>query len=438
MGQLSLILVLAGLLTGSVLLWNAQVATQEAQATTARYHEDQFGREVAEVGLERVRRRLAAKPDTWDTLATVSGTTFFNLGSTIYETDIEHGTYAVTVKNYTGSEPAPFPLSVAAPERVDVVATGEFREKTYTIRATYEKDWVPIKVPPAYRYAMMSGGDLMLFAGGGFGGVQSADDVTNADVHANGDLNVGDGSLVRGYGTWVQNGYVNSDNFAPLLSAGGGTYAGEGSSIPIPPFEPVPYLSAPLGPPDENVVFPFSVIDSGTTVTWGNPTRDRDDPYIVYVSGNLTLNGRLRLEGNVIVVVTGNLSVGNTAEVTATSTGRPSVDASDAAWRNWIALNVNSDSSTRIFWLVNGNVTLNNTLAMVGRVFTNGDFTLTGGGGNLAGGVTARGHILVSGSSDHRHVWYTRVSPGPGLPGGNYLVPAGPRLVTYSAWPSSD
>jgi hypothetical protein len=450
MGQSSLILVLMATLTVGILLYNSQIVTTRSDTVLSVKQEEALARETAIVGLNRVIRTLVDRPDEWAQTAT------FAVPETTYDGYGSSAAYRVDVHNYR-------PGSVGTPglptidDTLDVRSTGTFRDRDYTIRATYTKGYTNVGVPPALRRAIVSDQTLDF---NGNPKIRSASSTTNADVHANATLDA-NGSpvnfVIEGYGTYTGT-YDGSNTafFQPNQtdpSAGGATYQHEALYVPtVDVTAAAATAHAITNPPTgtftasgnlwdnltdglDPTLAPSSVMGKGTST----------DPFIWYVGGNMVVEGSggLRFpratgpsapQGHLKLYVDGNLTFTGSGTMTPTYSDAPANDnkTTDADIRNWIAANLPEGMSMAIY--VAENVNFNGNVSVAALIHANGAVKFNGGGNrvNLIGGVVSRHDMTFNGNNK---LWYTEASETVKDPGYDYDVPTGVFLLDYLEWP---
>lgn len=491
MGQQSLLLVLLATLTVGVVLYSTQQTNSRGAQVTAVAQADDFGREAAQVGLERMVRRLVAAPLTWaDTAAfTIPATTY---GPATYRTRIVD-----YLHRHSAANPAP-PIEavMVLDDTVTIESVGTFVDgqtgdpREYVVRATYIKGVTDVGMGYPSRMAIATEKTLTM---NGTNEVLQGDLDHPANVHANETLDVFGSSRVEGTGTYAgqRSGGSPSSHFFPPTSA-------DGSTPPLTmKMDPVPFL-----PTDFSDLSRFSGAEAytvggsggggggkggkgkgkngggggggsgyeisgnsvvnleasgweqnrgGTTVTGaGTP----DDPFQWFINGDLSMKGgnglRFFREGlnsygkpnqaHVEIYVNGNLTLSggggpNSGVIAPTAEAPPSARTSSTMVRNWIEEHLPEGVS---LWLyVNGDVTANGNVGLVGRIKANGQVRLNGGGGklNIIGGVEALGDITPKGGI----TIYSTLPASTGTePSMNYEVPYGVHLIAHTEWKEAD
>jgi hypothetical protein len=330
---------------------------------------------------------------------------------------------------------------------------GIYQDRDYTIQATYTKGITNIGVPPALRTALVSDQNLRF---NGSPTIRSSSSTTNADVHANQELDA-QGSpvnfVIEGYGTYSDD-YTGNNTafFQPNQtdpSVPGTTYRYD------PMYVPTVNVAAAAATAHAITNPPSGTFTMGADL-WDNLTDGLDaslapssltgkgtpeDPFIWYVGGNMVMNGNLRLprgigpgapQGHIKLYVNGNLTFQGNGTVTPTYADAPSNNQTDTAIRNWVAQHLPEGSSMAIY--VAGNVNFNGNVSVAALIHSNGAVTFNGGGNkvNIIGSVVSKQSMTFNGNNK---LWYTEASETVKDPGYDYNVPTGVFLLDYLEWP---
>lgn len=477
MGQFSVILTLSAILLGAVLLYNARASTGEASGELGAYQTDRIAREAAQIGLRKAARRLNDRPEEWtDVLATAQAR--FNIPLTTYEMDDITATYQVDVTQmYLGD-----PNNSADPDIVKLTVTGGYdgwnpavesvATTDFVLKATYERGWVDIGVPPERRKVIQTDENLDNQGNGCISG----------GIHANGTLSASGGAFdVLGSGTYT--GGWDGDN---LNLYTGGVVKVEPVDIPIEPIPPASYTYAYTPPAGGGggggnggggnggggnggggnglTTFLLSGTNDPAGLLSGGwfpldpaiPVTDAGhgvagDPYVLYIDGNLEIDGNVRLLGYSQIYVRGTILINDNATLMPVNAPRltdPPYNLSAnmlckdrmAIVKQWtedhLDANPHPDSvevRTKMALYAGGNVTVKGTPLIVADIVTNAAFSYSGGGGVgrlLIGGVTSQNDITLNGAT---MIYYTEADENT-QPRGNRNVPNGLRLVSYREW----
>lgn len=446
MGQSSLILVLMATLTVGLLLFNSQTTANQSETVLTVKQQEAFARETALVGLDRVIRDLVDRPDEW------AQTTTFAIPATDYAGYGTQATYQVDLGNYRPGATV-VPGLPTIDDTLDVRAVGRYQERDYTIQATYTKGITNIGVPPALRTALVSDQTLRF---NGSPKVKSSSTETNADVHANQDLDA-QGSpvnfVIEGYGTYSDE-YTGNNTafFQPNQTDPGAT----GTTYQYDPMY-VPTVNVAAAAETAHAITnpPSGTFTMGSNL-WDNVTDGLDsslapsslsgkgtptDPFIWYIGGNMVMNGDLRLpraegasapQGHIKIYVDGSLTFQGDGTMTPTYQDAPANNQPDTVIRNWIAENLPEGSSMALY--VAGNVNFNGNVSVAALIHANGAVTFNGGGNkvNVIGGVVSKESMTFNGNNK---LWYTEASESVKDPGYDYNVPTGVFLLDYLEWP---
>ena len=438
MGQYALLAVIAALVLGGGILYNAQRSAQAADDEVTAYQDDRFSREAALVGLKRMERRLAANLDEWDDTensdAAVRAAAFALFNST--NTPYGPGTFTVTFDDYEAGTGTVSDIAY-------VTAVGRFQGQRYVVKAVYEKGITDVGTPPSMRSAILSNQD-MAFTGSSV--------VVDGTVHTNANLTTSGGSspTVNGSGTYL-------DSASPTIRFSGGSAQGDSILVPdvvIPPtgsyVTPAGVVRARLSGSASTplVIQPTNsyVMQTNTSANgnggWTNttvppppasspPVGASGNAYVLVINGNLEIDGDVRLLGYSRIYVNGNLTIGGNGVIApVNSPSFPTNGSTSATINTWISNNLPSGGQMGIY--TTGSITLQGTPTVIASLYANGDVNYGGGGNRLViGGITTQSQISLQGNT---RVFYTDASTTIFDPGINRLVPEGVRLISFREW----
>lgn len=410
-----------------IFLFSSQGTSNKTDEALAEYTYKVLAREAAITGLNLTVRRLVADPDNWMT-----------------------GSYGFVGESYYSAE---FTVKVSPidPDTVNVLSTGTDESGVQVIEARYAIAYNTIAVPPAFKYAIISDDDLTL---NGQAEILAVDSTANANIHANGDLTANGSQVhVEGYASFDEEGggtgTVNPEKAIDEIfdpNADGGYDSEEqpdnlieGTNVEIPSLDPTLYDE--LG--ESHAVIGGNYSFSGETInfeTWadtsaaiGNGVGTADDPFRLYINGDLTISGDVTLLGYVQIITFGSIDIGGS--VTSSVVPVPGNGASEAEWDAFEAANLDAAGNTKIGWYANQNITISGNSTVVGQLYANGTISLNGGGGqdmNIIGGITSTNvDINVNGGIVIR---YAEISEKVVIPGFIKIVPEGVRLIAWAEW----
>jgi hypothetical protein len=340
------------------------------------------------------------------------------------------------------------------------VGTSEGRP--YTLRATYTKGVTNIGVPPALRRALVSDQTLRF---NGSPEIRSSTTTTNADVHANVNLDA-QGSpvnfVIEGYGTHT--GEYDGNNtafFQPNQTdptATGTTYQSDALYVPTVDVGAMASVADAVTTPPPGSPFSTSStanvyddltdgLDPSLAPTSMTGKGTKEAPFVWYVGGNMELRGQHRFpagtgatapQGHLQLYVDGDLVIGSSGGgksatlITPTYSNAPTSGALESTVRDWVAANLPEGSSLAIY--VNGNVTFNGGVTVAALIHSNGEVRFNGGANNvnIIGSVVSKADMTFNGNNE---LWYTEASETVRAPGYNYDVPTGVFLLDYLEWP---
>jgi hypothetical protein len=204
--------------------------------------------------------------------------------------------------------------------------------------------------------------------------------VLNANMHTNKKLTVnGTGNKkVEGFGTYVTSASgKHKEKFTPHYNPNGLSSTYKTSTVSIGAYDPSSFAER----------LPFDQTTEGDLELSGtlNLGGTCSDPYVWYVTGNLTADGDLTINGYVLFVVDGNVTLNS---VTAANPGYSATDESS------------------IGFYACGSITIQGNATVWGQFYTADDFTM-GGNPTLYGSITARGDVWIYGNPT---LWYRKAS----------------------------
>ncbi len=458
MGQSALILTLAATLTIIVILIVVGQTTRDTDSELAEYQYKVLAREAASTGLNMSVRRLVAEPHRWsDTTITFSyPMTPHGVGS-FSTTVTPRGAFVETFYGWMDQD------------TVDVVSTGRIAtaagDTTHIIEARYVKGYYDFGLPPAFKKAVFADSVLSI---NGTAHIQHTDTTQNAHIHGNDEIKAvgtGNGATVEGYGTVSNDPMGVFDQIKPSADAifdpndpvEGAELVGPDFPIYLPPID----ASAIHDQAETDGVPHHHVLTSDMTPPKGSETRYSYDlnnvtirpsdyacfasgcgtygnPMLFYVPGNLNVNN-IVVEGYVQFVVEGDIDFqGSSVGFVDTNNdgiADPEPPEDTPEWDAWIDAQLDAADNTTIGYYSEGDVTVGGNFTLVGQIYANGDITLGGGGGNdvnIIGGVTSsESNVTINGGVTIRFAMMSNTTL---LPGMNYIVPEGVRLIAYAEW----
>lgn len=440
MGQLSVISVIGALLLSGLLIFNAQRTTADAGDELSAYHVDRLAREAVQVGLKQVERNLTDHIEDWEmwtpdpddqnaarALFEVPETTYGDYGAT----------YSATLDNFTfdPSESDKAWVSVRGTLSGWNAATSSIAPTYFRVQAVYEKGMTDVGVPPAFRFAILAEDDLDLIG---------STNVVGA-IHTNSELlGTGNGFTVNGPATYTEGWDGENPN----------RYGGcpdpecppqQSPRIEIPPidFPPATYhhsVNSTHGDSNNDMKKAFALNPTNSPGTlipdgWFSVTGKgtKNDPYVLYVNGNLRIDGDVRLPGYVRIYVDGNFEIGSNAKLSSLTSDVDVPNANEAtddeiiAWRD-----ANFPDGSQIGLYINGKANLDGTPLLAASVFAEEDVIYKGGGNKMVvGGVVSRGQLVMQGNPK---IYHNPASASIWDPGIDKEVPEGIRLIAYREW----
>jgi hypothetical protein len=343
MGRMLLILVLGGGMLFSVA--NLNINTSNVAMATNAYVEYQTAqaKDYARSGVE-----IGIKNLSIDT--TYTGTTSKQLMG---------GTVTITVQNTTSQFYNGPNMSLSSARLITAVSqVGSQVDTVRTVIQLPTSSSNPI-VPPFLNYAVATGGSITMN-----GNVTIRDDDNsqwNANIHTNNNFQMNGNNTITGFLTYVGSALSNpssrlNTNIVPNQNPNNLVSHSQGPAVTIPQFNPDTYKN------EAGLTYQSNATLEGN-ITLGSKTN----PEIIYVNGDLNLNGNTTLTGYGIFIVKGNILVN----------GNVTIKEQDENGSN-VGLYCTGDLNA------NGNVSISAQI-------------LTGGNANLNGNVKVYGNITSAG-----------------------------------------
>ncbi len=419
MGKMSVILVFAAILIGGTVLYSMQQSSLQAGEHTSANQLESMARNAAHAGLERELR---------DVFRTVTATIPPGDWSSFQRLDVPYngGTYSVvgevgdcsgvdinsaqmdSIRNRPNFNPSQHLIDVTATGTYPIPRGQRYQDMTeiqHQVQACYVRLDQSDPVPPAFDYAFISNDNFRFNAGID---VKALDGEGN--IHSNDDMYLGPNVDINGHVTYEESadGTLHNNASASSFEPGPG--------VPMEPFDPEEYR-----PEDMHDLYTTPDDIPGGDFQIGDEAYGKDGtaPFVWFHDGDLTLDGtqHLHLPGHTTIIVTGEFKVGGSANITATNTLPTDPQYDDT--EEWIEHNIDESGDVKAAFFVDDDIEIHGSGSIVGNLFTNGDFTLSGGGtgSNLVGSVSAVGEIDGRGGGTGRNFWYASISEQNVIPG---------------------
>lgn len=348
MGRLIIIMLLgAGVLFSIASINNTNSNLVMASAT---YSENQRlqAKDNAESGIEMAIMKLSADT-TW---------------TGITSKQLESGVVTISVENTT-SEFYNGPNTNLVSARL-ITSVGNVGDQYDTIRSVIQ---LPVAgtsnngVPGFMDYAVCTGNDLTMN-----GNVSIQDDNNtqwNANVHTNADFSMNGNTTIKGFMTYYSEAHSNpqsrlTTNIVPNQNPQNLPHFYQDSIVTIPTFNPDNYKSS------ASIVYTTNKTLNGNIVL-----GTKDNPQIIYVGGDLNLNGNVTGYG--VFIVKGNILINGNVTVN-------SVDANGSNVGLYTAGDLTANGNVKIYAqiLTGGNANLNGNCKVYGSVTTKGTVNFNG------------------------------------------------------------
>jgi hypothetical protein len=419
MGKLALILVLGAFITTALLSNSATTSTLRAEERVWTQHYQLVARDAATTGMSATVRKLAGRLNqNWsDYLYEFNSPTVTYNGSKYSVTSVLNQCNILSPSRLTNVTAA-----YTGGQIIQVTATGRMQSAAgpveHELVACYlQADWNS-PTPPAFQYSFISNQHFN-FNGGP--DIKSLDGEGN--VHSNGQMDLGPQVEIIGHATYSTPGGDNKSTKVMSYE--------EGPSVPMTAFDPEDFRTDNAIPASGSgsVITDDYRFDDGDLTLGGNSTTmisGTSEPFVWFIDGNLTIDADVQIPASTVIVATGTVEFKGKANVTTTGTTPPK-NATDDQLKAWVESQL-IDGHPPGAWYANGNVSINGSPNVVGNFYTNGSFTLDGGGngGNLIGSVAAMDGITANGGGNGNNFWFVEISDQNVIPG--VLLP-GKQLV---------
>lgn len=365
MGKAAILIIVASILLGSMYAFGAKEEARQAEKRLATHQFEILARNAALAGYNVAKQALS--DDFAGVTPNISGT----YNGNAYDVTITKDAMGTTARI----------VSIGSAD------TPEGKVVDFAIEA-HVREWEDVdmadEAPPFMRYALMSDQDINLDGNSltdlWVDGAES--NTLNANIHTNGNMDIdGGATTVRGFGTYVGTVTGQIDKtFKPYYNPTNDPVAQQVPAIEVPTFDVAGFLTKV-----ENVdQTSASQSLSGTHALNGT----REDPYVWYVNGDLTISGGTQIDGYVMFLVDGNISL--SGNVDAAQTGYDGPDESNVAFYS------------------SGSVTLAGNAAVYGQIFAGNGLTFQNGTPRVYGNVATRGAVTLSGTPK---IYYRVASP---------------------------
>ena len=241
-----------------------------------------------------------------------------------------------------------------------VTSTGTVQGQTVTVRSVVEIPSAYVR-PPALGYGILSDESMDLTGNVFVGDYQNPS--LNANIHTNHDLTYGGSSTVEGYGTFSENCPSGtggaSSVFHPNASTGGALVS-KADPVAIPEIDPSKW---------EGIA--TRKFYSNTRVNGHMTLGTREKPEIIYVRGDLQLNGQMTGYG--AFLVTGDITINGGAAVMdldPSGNNLGIIAAGDAK--------INGTSDIMATMLIRGNAKITGTTKIIGSIMAKGEIDFSG------------------------------------------------------------
>jgi hypothetical protein len=234
---------------------------------------------------------------------------------------------------------------------------------------------LPSAAPQFMQFALLSQSDLTLSGSILVDTFRVEGDTrapSNANVHTNGTIRVnGASARVRGFGTYAVNKQVGQETkvFVPYSNPTGAEVLARTPAVTLPTFTPQG-VAAALGA-DRTTTGGLSLSGTHDFTALG---ATRDNPFVWYVDGNVTVARNTLFKGYVVMAVKGNLDLSG-GETIGLDNG---FSESNAAWYTSGTISFSGNSEVWGQFYTSGNVVFSGTPRIYGSIATRATATISG------------------------------------------------------------
>jgi hypothetical protein len=353
MGKVAILSLIAFAAIGAV-RQSQQIGTrQHTEQRDAETRFEMLTRSAALFGFERAKQSLVAP---WVPPSTTLADSFAQ--ATRYQTDIRYSGGIATIRS-TG---------------LATDATGQVRHYKIVSRIQRELE-LPGAAPLFTQFALLSQSDLTLSGSILVDTFRVEGDTrapSNANVHTNGTIRVnGASARVRGFGTYAVNKQVGQETkvFVPYSNPTGAEVLARTPAVTLPTFTPQG-VAAALGA-DRTTTGGLSLSGTHDFTALG---ATRDNPFVWYVDGNVTVARNTLFKGYVVMAVKGNLDLSG-GETIGLDNG---FSESNAAWYTSGTISFSGNSEVWGQFYTSGNVVFSGTPRIYGSIATRATATISG------------------------------------------------------------
>ncbi|MBZ0199181.1 MAG: hypothetical protein K8H86_04885 [Ignavibacteriaceae bacterium] len=348
MGRMLLIIVMGAGIIFSVVSLNINSSNTSMVSNAVQQYDVVMAKNYASSGIEFALKNLS-DDTTW---------------SGVNSKSLSNGSFKITVVN-TSAKYFNGPGAGVVSGRL-ITSIGTYSTSADTVRAVLQ---LPTGTgtappPPFLNYAVCSGNDFSLN-----GNTSITDDNNNgwnANVHTNEDFKMNGNNSIDGFLTYYSS--ASSNPSWRLDSAINPNVNPNGN----PAHSQVPLIEMPDYNADDYKSLATTVYNGNKSLTGNTVLGTKENPEIIYVGGNLTLNGNITGYG--ILLVKGDVSCNGN-----------------------VTINSIDPSGNNLGLYVNGNLNANGNVKLYAQIYSNNNVNLNGNV-KVYGGITAKETVSFNGN----------------------------------------
>ncbi len=347
MGYTNMLVVIAMAALAGIMTAGMGVNTKEADAVVSDYYQGKIARETAMSGLNLAINKLKTLED-W------SNTDNLNIPETSYG----DGAYLATFSDYTA-------LESEEGETVNVTIRGYNGASEHVVKAKVGKKH-GLELSETFSDHVVVGPDVIIQGNPGF---FSYEMTRNTNVHANDDLITSTEEIISGYGTYNGTFSGDEDIFRPVTNDQGNSPVYSDNEVDLDYFT-------------TNVLWALQErahYSSPGDVTWqGDVTIDlssyegvtgagtKDNPYILFISGDLTIDGTVTLLGYGTIVTQHGINILSGSTILPSNSMPPLLGTQDQM-QAWIASHLPEGAPLAL--LACGDIIVEDDVTVVGQLY---------------------------------------------------------------------
>ena len=248
--------------------------------------------------------------------------------------------------------------------QIKISVTAEYNSVTKNVIVYAEFPQAAVSVPKFMSYALLTQNSISIN-----GNVNIVDDNNtswNANVHTNSNFSMNGNNTIKGFLTYVGSAHSNpswrlNSQITPNKNPNNDANYSQSNSVDIPTFNPADYKN-------------IATTVYNTNVNWNNKNISlgtKDKPEIIYINGDLSLNGNV--SGYGVFIVKGNINLNGNVTINGENPNESNLGLYTSG-----NINANGNITIKAQILANQNVNLNGNVNIYGSVTSGGTVNMGG------------------------------------------------------------